>query len=183
MSCIFSGYVPLTLGNNCNNKSGAGQCLSLVKCARVWRILFADKIVSASYKFWKGNSEMHHLWKKRQGITRHRKACPASKGMCHTLPCLSPLIPQSKPCSHGHLWSRCVWLGEGCFLRFGVVAFLITSGVKQLLTCCVAPDSKPIKGTSCLRDKSSWPDCSAAPGVLCAQDSKLRFQWPFTSKV
>lgn len=67
-------------------------------------ILFADKIVLASYKLWKGNSEMHHLWKKRQGITRrHRKTCPANKGVCHTLPCLSPFIPQSKPFSHGHL--------------------------------------------------------------------------------
>lgn len=92
--CIFSGYVPLTLGSNCNNKSGAGQCLSLVKCARVWRILFADRIVSASYKFWKGNSEMHHLWKKRQGITRrHRKACPASRECVTHCPACLPSFP------------------------------------------------------------------------------------------
>lgn len=102
--------------------------------------------------------------------------------MSHTVLPVSIHSPSQALFSWSPLKQVCLTSGEGCFLTWGAVAFLITRGVKQLLTCAVVSDSKPIKGTSCLRDRSSWPDCSAARGVLCAQDSKLRFQWPFTSK-
>lgn len=146
-------YVPLNLGNNCNDENGAGQYLSSVKCARVWRILFAAKIASASYKFWKGNSEMHHLWKKSQGITRHRKAFPANKGVCDTLPCLHsfPNLSLVLMVTSETIVSNCC---EGCFLTLGVVAFLITLGVKQLLACFAAPESKPVKGTAALETRA-----------------------------
>jgi len=87
MSYIIFGYVPFTPGNRAIPVFGE-VCKDLENSA------FRQMTVPASHKNWKGNSEMHLLWKQSQGITRrHRKAHPASKGVCHTLPCLSPFIP------------------------------------------------------------------------------------------